>query len=238
MVWLAVLCGTVFGVVAGAMPGIGTTLAYGLVLPFTFVMSPVIGVAFLLAISVGVGYGNSIPAILMGIPGNPRRDPHGDRRLQVAQARRKRPRTGGLLRRGHRRTSPVDPDVRGAGRAADDAGLQLQLPRDLRPLLPRLRRPDQPCRRQSGKGSDGGSLRNLHRHGRARFHDAGHPLRFWLPRTALRLRGSCSGDRTSGGQRALPIGPPGFPVARPVGSYLEQPLPPLFPHPTCRCRRC
>jgi putative tricarboxylic transport membrane protein len=71
MVWLAVLAGTLFGVVAGAMPGIGTTLAYGLVLPFTFVMPPIIGVSFLLAISVGVGYGNSIPAILMGIPGNP-----------------------------------------------------------------------------------------------------------------------------------------------------------------------
>jgi putative tricarboxylic transport membrane protein len=71
MIWLAVAVGTVFGVLAGAMPGIGTTLAYGLVLPFTFVMPPVIGVAFLLAISVGVGYGNSIPAILMGIPGNP-----------------------------------------------------------------------------------------------------------------------------------------------------------------------
>jgi putative tricarboxylic transport membrane protein len=71
MLWLAVAAGTVFGVIAGAMPGIGTTLAYGLVLPFTFVMPPVIGVAFLLAISVGVGYGNSIPAILMGIPGNP-----------------------------------------------------------------------------------------------------------------------------------------------------------------------
>lgn len=69
--WLAVAAGTVFGVIAGAMPGIGTTLAFGLVLPFTFVMSPVIGVAFLLSISVGVGYGNSIPAILMGIPGNP-----------------------------------------------------------------------------------------------------------------------------------------------------------------------
>ena len=70
-VWIAVFAGTIFGVVAGAMPGIGTTLAYGLVLPFTFVMSPVIGVAFLLSITVGVGYGNSIPAILMGIPGNP-----------------------------------------------------------------------------------------------------------------------------------------------------------------------
>lgn len=71
MVWAFVLLGTLLGVAAGAMPGIGTTLAYGLVLPFTFAMEPVYAVAFLLAISVGVGYGNSIPAILMGIPGNP-----------------------------------------------------------------------------------------------------------------------------------------------------------------------
>ncbi|MBH0238807.1 tripartite tricarboxylate transporter permease [Methylobrevis albus] len=70
-VWLLVLAGTMFGVASGAMPGVGTTLAYGLVLPFTFAMTPIHGVAFLLAISVGVGYGNSIPAILMGIPGNP-----------------------------------------------------------------------------------------------------------------------------------------------------------------------
>ncbi|ROT97819.1 tripartite tricarboxylate transporter permease [Histidinibacterium lentulum] len=70
-VWLAVFAGTIFGVLSGAMPGIGTTLAYGLVLPFTFAMSPIVSVAFLLSITVGVGYGNSIPAILMGIPGNP-----------------------------------------------------------------------------------------------------------------------------------------------------------------------
>jgi putative tricarboxylic transport membrane protein len=69
--WVLVLVGTLYGVACGAMPGVGTTLAYGLVLPFTFVMTPVHGVAFLLAISVGVQYGNSIPAILMGIPGNP-----------------------------------------------------------------------------------------------------------------------------------------------------------------------
>ena len=71
IVWVLVLVGTLYGVACGAMPGVGTTLAYGLVLPFTFAMTPVHGVAFLLAISVGVQYGNSIPAILMGIPGNP-----------------------------------------------------------------------------------------------------------------------------------------------------------------------
>ena len=71
MVWAFVLIGTMLGVAAGAMPGVGTTLAYGLVLPFTFAMAPIYAVAFLLAISVGVQYGNSIPAILMGIPGTP-----------------------------------------------------------------------------------------------------------------------------------------------------------------------
>lgn len=71
VVWVLVLVGTLYGVACGAMPGVGTTLAYGLVLPFTFAMEPIQGVAFLLAISVGVQYGNSIPAILMGIPGNP-----------------------------------------------------------------------------------------------------------------------------------------------------------------------
>src|SRR5262245_30079486 len=69
--WLLVLIGTVYGVAAGAMPGMGTTLAFGLVLPFTFAMTPIHAVSFLLAISVGTAYGNSIPAILMGIPGNP-----------------------------------------------------------------------------------------------------------------------------------------------------------------------
>jgi putative tricarboxylic transport membrane protein len=69
--WVLILVGTLYGVACGAMPGVGTTLAYGLVLPFTFAMAPIHGVAFLLAISVGVQYGNSIPAILMGIPGNP-----------------------------------------------------------------------------------------------------------------------------------------------------------------------
>jgi putative tricarboxylic transport membrane protein len=71
LTWVLVLVGTLYGVACGAMPGVGTTLAYGLVLPFTFAMAPIQGVAFLLAISVGVQYGNSIPAILMGIPGNP-----------------------------------------------------------------------------------------------------------------------------------------------------------------------
>ena len=68
---LLVLIGVVYGVLAGALPGLGTTLAYGLALPFTFAMETVDAVAFLLAISVAIGYGNSLPAILVGVPGTP-----------------------------------------------------------------------------------------------------------------------------------------------------------------------
>lgn len=70
-IWVLIVIGVLYGVVAGAMPGIGSTLAYGLVLPFTFVMSPAEAVAFLLAISVALQYGNSIPAILLAVPGTP-----------------------------------------------------------------------------------------------------------------------------------------------------------------------
>lgn len=70
-VWLLVVAGTLFGVVIGAMPGMGITLAFGLALPFTFLMEPVPAVAFLLSISVGGQYGNSLPAILLGLPGSP-----------------------------------------------------------------------------------------------------------------------------------------------------------------------
>ena len=70
-VWLLLVIGTMLGVVVGALPGIGATVAYGLVLPFTYFMGPVPAVAFLLSIAVGNQFGNSIPAILIGLPGSP-----------------------------------------------------------------------------------------------------------------------------------------------------------------------
>lgn len=70
-VLLVMLLGAVLGSMAGALPGITTTLAVGVSLPFTFSMSPEGAVAFLVAITVGVNYGNSIPAILVGVPGTP-----------------------------------------------------------------------------------------------------------------------------------------------------------------------
>lgn len=71
MIWFLVLLGTAYGIIAGAMPGIGATLAFGLVLPVTFVLTPVQAVALLMSIAVGVSYGNSIPAIMVGVPGTP-----------------------------------------------------------------------------------------------------------------------------------------------------------------------
>lgn len=68
---LAVALGSLLGSFAGALPGITTTLAVGVSLPFTFAMSPEAAVAFLVAITVGTNYGNSIPAVLVGVPGTP-----------------------------------------------------------------------------------------------------------------------------------------------------------------------
>lgn len=70
-IWLLLIPGSLLGVTVGALPGIGATVAYGLMLPFTVLMSPVHAVAFLLSIAVGNQFGNSIPAILIGLPGSP-----------------------------------------------------------------------------------------------------------------------------------------------------------------------
>ena len=70
-VLLALVGGMLWGSIAGAMPGFNQTLAVGVMVPFTFAMGPVEAVTFLVAIGVGVSYGNSIPAILVGLPGTP-----------------------------------------------------------------------------------------------------------------------------------------------------------------------
>jgi putative tricarboxylic transport membrane protein len=68
MLLLAVGC--IWGAVVGALPGVGPTLGIGMVLPFTFSMDPVYAIAFTMSINVGDSFGNSIPAILMGVPGS------------------------------------------------------------------------------------------------------------------------------------------------------------------------
>lgn len=61
--------GTLMGIVFGAIPGFTATLGIALLLPFTFSMGPVYGMAALIAIYVGATSGGLISATLIGIPG-------------------------------------------------------------------------------------------------------------------------------------------------------------------------
>ena len=63
--------GTILGIILGAMPGIGSTVAVAMVLPFTLGMSQAPAVLLLLAVYAGSVYGGSISAILINTPGTP-----------------------------------------------------------------------------------------------------------------------------------------------------------------------
>ena len=68
---LTLVLGTVLGIVLGALPGIGSTVAVAMVLPFTLGMSQAPAVLLLLAVYAGSVYGGSISAILINTPGTP-----------------------------------------------------------------------------------------------------------------------------------------------------------------------
>ena len=68
-VLLAVLAGTLLGLVVGALPGLGAVVALSLVLPFTYVMDPLAAILLLLAAYQAAEYGGSISSIVLGIPG-------------------------------------------------------------------------------------------------------------------------------------------------------------------------
>lgn len=61
--------GTVLGIVFGAIPGLNATMGVTLLLPLTFMMTPVRGIAMLMAIYIGGISGGFISACLIGIPG-------------------------------------------------------------------------------------------------------------------------------------------------------------------------
>ncbi|NLM64925.1 MAG: C4-dicarboxylate ABC transporter permease [Firmicutes bacterium] len=68
---LLMLGGTVMGLIAGALPGISATMAVALLVPFTFSMPPLQGLALLGAIYMSAIYGGSFSAILINTPGTP-----------------------------------------------------------------------------------------------------------------------------------------------------------------------
>lgn len=67
----ALVLGTVFGMVVGALPGLGSILAITMVLPFTFAMDQVPAIALVLAVYCSSVFGGSISAILINTPGTP-----------------------------------------------------------------------------------------------------------------------------------------------------------------------
>lgn len=66
-----IVVGTLFGMVCGALPGISTSMAIILCLPFTYSMSPMSAIVMLVAVYTGGACGGSISAILIKTPGTP-----------------------------------------------------------------------------------------------------------------------------------------------------------------------
>ncbi len=63
--------GSVLGIILGALPGLTATMGIALVMPISFQLPTATGIGMLLAVYCGAVCGASIPAILLGIPGNP-----------------------------------------------------------------------------------------------------------------------------------------------------------------------
>src|SRR5205823_1522016 len=63
--------GTLAGVVGGALPGVTITMTIIVVLPFTFALDPLQGLAAMTGVYVGGSAGGLVTAVLLGIPGTP-----------------------------------------------------------------------------------------------------------------------------------------------------------------------
>jgi putative tricarboxylic transport membrane protein len=61
--------GVIWGSFCGAMPGVGSAVGIGVMVPLTYGVDPVAAVAFLVSISVANSFGNGLPAAVLGIPG-------------------------------------------------------------------------------------------------------------------------------------------------------------------------
>lgn len=68
---LAILVGTLYGLIFGILPGLGSVLAISIALPFTFTMDSISSISLMLAIYCSSVYGGSLSAILINTPGTP-----------------------------------------------------------------------------------------------------------------------------------------------------------------------
>ncbi len=69
ILWIAF--GVCLGIVLGAIPGLSATMGIALMLPLAIQFPTAVGMALLLSVYSGAIIGASVPAILLGIPGNP-----------------------------------------------------------------------------------------------------------------------------------------------------------------------
>ena len=68
-VLLALLVGSVGGVIIGAIPGVGAAVAIAILLPATFSLEPIVGLTMLMGIYGSSMYGGAVPAVLINTPG-------------------------------------------------------------------------------------------------------------------------------------------------------------------------
>ena len=71
MTLLLVSVGVLFGMVCGALPGLSTSMAIILLLPFTYSMDPISAIVLMVSCYVGGSSGGSISSILLKTPGTP-----------------------------------------------------------------------------------------------------------------------------------------------------------------------
>lgn len=68
---VAMVAGTLIGILIGALPGISTTIGLAVLIPLTFGIDPLIALGMMAGIYNGSIYGGAIPAVLINIPGTP-----------------------------------------------------------------------------------------------------------------------------------------------------------------------
>ncbi|MBI4592687.1 MAG: tripartite tricarboxylate transporter permease, partial [Candidatus Rokubacteria bacterium] len=68
---LPLAVGTLAGLIGGALPGVTITMTIIIVLPFTFGLDPLAGLAAMIGVYVGGESGGLVTASLLGIPGTP-----------------------------------------------------------------------------------------------------------------------------------------------------------------------
>jgi putative tricarboxylic transport membrane protein len=68
---LPLFLGTLAGVIGGALPGVTITMTIIIVLPFTFGLDPLQGLAAMTGVYVGGSAGGLVTAVLLGLPGTP-----------------------------------------------------------------------------------------------------------------------------------------------------------------------